>query len=143
MAWLTLERDRASCLLHNRLADGEPKAGTACVPAARRIASREALEDMRQEFGLNAIAVVFDTQLDRVYVCVQQHFDLGPRRTVLQRIQQQVGAQQATFLAREGNEGGLVCSKRECDPAELRHGLKVLRGRRDRCGEICSASGML
>ena len=129
MSWVALECDGAPRLVHNGFAYGEPQAGTARIPAARRVAARETLEDVRQESGVDAVALIFNTQLHPVLFPPQQHFDIGTWRAVLERVQEQVGAEQCAFVARERDERKLVCRQRKRDSAHLRHRLKLLGGR--------------
>ena len=78
----------------NGLADGQPQAGASRVAGACRVAAIEAVKDVGQGRGVNAIAVILNPQLGVSALLSEANFDEGFSRAMLQGIEDQVGEKQ-------------------------------------------------
>ena len=107
---MTGENDVAVRSREDGFADGQAEAGASGFSATGRIASIEAIEDVRERGGFDAVTTVFDTEFRDVFVLLDDGVDLRACRAVLQGVQEQVGAEQTALFGveiyKDGRCGG-------------------------------------
>ena len=133
---LLLARRHALRRVHHRFADRESQPGAARISVPRGVAAIKALEHMRQCSRIDSLTLVPDRQVDPVFEPMSGNCNLRASAAMLQRIQQQVGNQQSSFVRREGNRKRLLLIKNNFHAMQLGHRPKLLFRLADALGEI-------
>src|ERR1700723_1302820 len=117
--------DRALGSLHDGLGDRQTETGPAGVAGAGRIAAIEAIEDVGQSFGPDAVAVILNDNDGGLGVGGELEFDAGGGWAVLQGVEEQVREQYGAVFAGERN-GEL---RRPCFEGETPVLIRLVRAR--------------
>ena len=80
--------------VHDTFANGETKSCAACFSAPGGVAAEETSKNVRKIFGCDALTLVGDSQLHERSLALQVNGNCGIGRAVLQRIDDQVRAEQ-------------------------------------------------
>ena len=89
----TCNLDGATMSGYDGLADGKTKPGASRIPAARLVAPIESIEDIGQSLGWNSRSIILDVQLRDRSLPSQPGSHLRAGRAMLDRIQDEIGAQ--------------------------------------------------
>lgn len=101
------ETDGAASVFDCGFRDSEAEAGSAGATRTRRIGAIEALEYVGQVGGVDALAVILNTDFDGITAAVNAKFDERSQRTVLYCVEEKVAEDKRAVIGRERHDAGI------------------------------------
>src|ERR1700722_14860865 len=100
---MVCDLDGAAYTLPGSFANRESKTGASALSTARWVAPIEGLNDVSAVCIRDAFSLILDRQSNRLFSNLHRNSDSGAIWTMLQRVQQDIGAQQKRIAAIDGH----------------------------------------